>query len=366
MKRTNVVGWVLMLAIVACGTVCRAAEWGLKEGTPELKSAGSLAFGPEGILFVGDAKGATVFAIATGDVAGEPLKVKLNIDGLNAKVAELLGSSAADAVINDLAVNPVSGNAYLSVTNGDKGAALVKIDSAGKLSEVSLKKVSFSKAVLANAPEDKVVGEGRRRGNLRDQSITDLAYIDGRVIVSGLSSEAAPSTVRELAFPFSDAVQGVSIEIYHGAHGRFETTAVVRTFVPFNIGDEPALLASFQCTPLVKFPLSSLKSGQTVRGTTVAELGNQNRPLDMIVYKKDGQDFLLIANSSRGVMKVSTENIERAEGIEERISDTAGQKYDTIKELQGVVQLDKLNAENALILVQTDSGEQNLKTVELP
>ena len=41
----------------------------LKKGTPDLKSAGALAFGPEGILFVGDTKGAALFAIDTGDRA---------------------------------------------------------------------------------------------------------------------------------------------------------------------------------------------------------------------------------------------------------------------------------------------------------
>ena len=40
---------------------------GMKKGTPEMKSAGALAFGPEGILFVADAPNATIFAIATED-----------------------------------------------------------------------------------------------------------------------------------------------------------------------------------------------------------------------------------------------------------------------------------------------------------
>jgi hypothetical protein len=35
------------------------------------------------------------------------------------------------------------------------------------------------------------------------------------------------------------------------------------------------------------------------QGKTVAELGNRNRPIDMIVYEKDGKEFLLIANNSR-------------------------------------------------------------------
>ena len=39
-------------------------------------------------------------------------------------------------------------------------------------------------------------------------------------------------------------------------------------------------------------PLSELKPGNKVKGKTIAELGNRNRPLDMIVYKgKDGKEY---------------------------------------------------------------------------
>ena len=81
------------------------------------------------------------------------------------------------------------------------------------------------------------------------------------------------------------------MEIYHGAHGRFETRSPVRTFVPFNVGNEPSLLAAYTCTPLVQFPISELKPGAKIKGKTIAELGNRNRPLDMIVYQKDGKDY---------------------------------------------------------------------------
>jgi len=55
---------------------------------------------------------------------------------------------------------------------------------------------------------------------------------------------------------------------------------------------------------VVRIPMSSLKAGEKVNGVTVAELGNGNRPLDMIVYTKGGKDYLLMANNKRGVMKV--------------------------------------------------------------
>ena len=44
----------------------------MKQGNPQLKSAGPLGFGPEGILFVGDTQGSAVFAIDTADRAPRP------------------------------------------------------------------------------------------------------------------------------------------------------------------------------------------------------------------------------------------------------------------------------------------------------
>jgi len=128
------------------------------------------------------------------------------------------------------------------------------------------------------------------------------------------------------------------------------------------------VLAAYTCTPLVKFPLSDLKPGSKVKGTTIAELGNRNRPLDMIVYQKDGKDFLLMSNNARGVMKVNVENIDKAGAITDAVKGggTAGLPYESIKELKGVTQLDKLDKDHALLLVQSDSGSLNLKAIQLP
>ena len=45
---------------------------------------------------------------------------------------------------------------------------------------------------------------------------------------------------------------------------------------------------------------------------------------------------------------------------------TAGQSFETIKELDGVVQLDRLNDTHAVILVQSSPTSQDLRTVALP
>ena len=140
----------------------------------------------------------------------------------------------------------------------------------------------------------------------------------------------------------------------------------MRTFVPFNIQGEPHLLAAYTCTPLVTFPVSQLKTGSKLRGTTVAELGNHNRPLDIIAYEKDGRTFLLLANSARGVMKIATDDIEQQPSISQPVKGTAGLSYNTVEGLKGVEHLDKLGDTHAVLLVRTEAGSLNLETVSLP
>lgn len=337
----------------------------LQPGTPDIESAGPLAFGPEGILFIGDPQAAAVFAIDTGDAEETESPAKLAVEDLDKKVADLLGTSPQDVLINDLAVNPISGNVYLSVSRGtgpDAIPVVLRVDQDGKLSEVSLKNVAHAMAPIPNAIGRKETG---RRAN-RMMSITDLAYLDGEVYVAGLSNEDFDSRLRTIAFPFKQVGKGTNVGIYHGSHGRFETASPVRTFVPFNVAGEPHLLAAYTCTPLVKIPVAELKPGAKIKGTTIAELGNRNRPLDMIVYEKGGKDFLLMSNSSRGVMKIDTEGLGDQEEITERVPDKAGVSYETIEDLQGVEQLDRLNDQYAVVLVRSDSGAVKLDTVPLP
>lgn len=337
-----------------------------EQGTVELKSAGPLAFGPDGVLLVGDTGAASVYAIATGEESGDPNQMNINIGALDETLGAALGVEASDVIVNDLAVNPLTGTAYLSVSRGRSPSSpvvLLRIDGSGEVNEFSLKDVAYQVANIENAPAEDATD--RRGRSLRTFSITDISFVDGRVVVAGLSNEEFSSKLRAIQYPFEGSDSGTSIEVYHGAHGQYETNAPVRTFAPITIDNEPFIVAAYTCTPLVKFPLSDLKDGDKLRGTTVAELGNRNNPLDMFVYEQDGAEFILMANTARGTMKISTEDIGRSEGIEERIRDKAGQTYDTIDSLQGVVQLDRLNDGHALVVIQNDDG-MTLKTVKLP
>ncbi|MFO0956589.1 MAG: hypothetical protein U0800_03870 [Isosphaeraceae bacterium] len=347
----------LGLALVALAAPAFAD--GLKEGKPDLKSAGPIAFGPDGLLFVADTQGACVYAIDTKDQKSAT-RGTFTVEGIDRQVAAMLGTDAKNVAINDIAVNPVSGKVYLAASRGrgpDALPVLLRVDQAGKVEEVSLDKVPYARAALPNPPAS---------GTSRAESITDLAYADGRLIVAGLSNEEFSSRLIVMPYPFNDSADGTKVEIYHGAHGRFETKAPVRTFMTYKIGGQPYVVAAYTCTPLVKFPMSALKPGAEIKGVTVAELGNRNKPLDMIAYTKGGKDFILLANSNRGVMKIDTAGIETNETISKKIDDKAGLKYETIEPWAGVLHLDKLDDTHAVVLIQAQDGAMTLKSVDLP
>jgi hypothetical protein len=353
------------VATASIASLAHADAGSLKAGKAKLQSAGALAFGPDGVLFVGDSKGGSIYALDTQDRKLGATK-GVDIQGLSAKVAAALGTTADQIAINDLAVNPLSKNVYLSVSRGlgpDALPVLLHVNGAGAIEELKLDNIKHASVALPNAPAHDA--KDRRGASLRLEAITDLAYVDGKLLVAGLSNEEFASNLRVVPYPFREASRGSSIEIFPGAHGRFETNAPVRTFVPYTIGKEANILAAYTCTPLVKIPVAALAAGNKVDGTTIAELGNRNRPLDMVVYKKGGVDHLLMSNSARGVMTMSLAGIEKYQPITEQ-TEGAGLPYETVADLKGVEQLDRLDDAKAVLLVKNDTGAIDLKTIALP
>jgi len=343
--------------IVAASAIPARADLtaSLKKGTIDLQQPGPLAFGPDSVLFVGDLKSATIYAIGTGDEARGDRNAAFNVENIDARIAEMMGATPKDVKINDMKVNPATGNAFLSVSRAGSNGMIVKVDRGGKITELSLKEVPFAQLALTNPAN----------GGKRTQAVTAMAFSNGHLFVAGLSNEEFASTLRSIEFPFRDSDKGTAIEIYHGSHGKWETASPIRTFTPFKIDGKPYLLAAYTCTPLVKLPVSDLKSGEKIKGVTVAELGNMNVPLDMVVYGKDGKTFVLMANTARGVMKVSTEGISSTEPITTPIKGTAGLKYEKIESAKGVMKLDRLSENQALMLVKA-TNSFSLTSMDLP
>src|SRR5207253_3867921 len=95
-----------------------SAMAGMKEGPVGLKSAGPITFGNDGVLFVADSKAAAIVAIDTQDVKAATKSSPLKIEKLNEKLAAVLGTSADQILVNDMAANPISHNVYLAVSRG--------------------------------------------------------------------------------------------------------------------------------------------------------------------------------------------------------------------------------------------------------
>jgi hypothetical protein len=332
----------------------------------------ALAFGPDGVLFVGDSKGGAVFAVDLGDAELAQVKEPKEVQDVEAKVAALLGATPADVMIHDLAVNPRSKRSYLAVSRGRASwnsgwqlpnqvadaTALVRLEADGQPSLVDLSSVRYAKAALPNPIDPAKVG---RRGDQRADAITDLAYADGTLYVAGLSNEEFAATMWQVKYPFAGPMSATTIESYHGAHGKFETEAPVRTFVAYPLKGKTHLLAAYLCTPLVTFPVDGLKDRQHVRGRTVGEFGSGNFPLDMVVVRKNGQDRLIIANNNLPLMVVDPKDIEAFEGsIETKVPGYVGGVRYEPRSGSGVQQLDNLGEDHVVVLRRLAGGRLDL------
>ncbi len=350
------------LLLLASTTRSVTNKYGLVSGTPAIKSINALTFGPDGILFVGDGRSASVFAIDTKDAEQVDKPAAVDIKNIDQQIATLLGTEVKNITIQDIAVNPKSKTVYCAVQHSDGTPVLLKI-AGNKIEAVSLKDVLFSTLMLTNAPaEDAKDGRGE---SLRIASISDMGYADGKVMVSGLSNKEFGSTFRSIPFPFTNAQDQASLEIYHAAHGKYETMAPIKTFTTTEISGKKYLLASYTCTPLVLFPLDELKAGSHVKGRTVAEMGSGNQPLDIITLKKGNESFLIMANSSRPVFKVRYKNLEAYQGalttpVVENFA-TAGVDFVSLP-LTNVIQLDKLDDSRMIMLQRRSNGNLDLWT----
>src|SRR5579864_7124911 len=130
----------VFLKTIAAATLSAAIAFsagipGGSVGKVQLKSAGALAFGNEGVLFIGDSMGGAVVAVETNDTRAASHSANIDIKGINEKAAALLGTTSDQILINDVKVNPISRNIYLSVSRGkgpDAMPVILRVDASGK------------------------------------------------------------------------------------------------------------------------------------------------------------------------------------------------------------------------------------------
>ncbi|HET7292797.1 MAG TPA: hypothetical protein VFM88_10250 [Vicinamibacteria bacterium] len=362
------------LLLVALTFAAPAGASAFSVGKPEIRSMSALAFGPEGVLFVGDGKTGAVFALDLGDTTARAVEEPKELVDVEGKLAALLGGTPADVMVHDLAVNPISKNAYLAVSRGRAAwtdrwllpndvadaSVLVRADADGRLTAVDLGSVRFAKVALPR-PVDPAKQVEWKKVSLRADAITHMAYADGSLWIAGLSNEEFAATLWRVKYPFEGPVAITTLENFHGAHGKYETEAPIRAFVHYPLKGRLHVLAAYLCTPLVTFPTDEVKDGRHLRGRTIGEFGSGNYPLDMVVVKNEGRDRLVIANSNLPLMVVDPKDVESFEGeITKEVEGYTGGVRVEYRSGTGIQQLDNLGEGHVLTLVRLNGGRLDL------
>ncbi len=287
-------------------------------------SATVLEFGDNNTLFVADSDTGTIFAYQLPEAVQASGSKSFNLIGFGAKVAKALKTKPQSLRYHDIAVHPVSREAWVSVSVNKKGKsapAIVKVTQDGKVSPVDLSALTQTSKSLSNVATDSV--KFWRDIPATTLTITDLDYDDGTLYVSGLSTGEFSSTLRKVSYPFTDANETSHIEIYHTVHNQTETRAPIRALTVLNINGKKTVVAAYTCTPLVTIPVNALKDGAHIKGKTIAELGYGNTPLDVITFtapnkQQQPEDYVLVVHKERNADLIKVSDLAAAakqEGI---------------------------------------------------
>jgi hypothetical protein len=374
---------VIISTLAAALTMAPTHDAGFTVGSVNAQSMSKLTFAPDGTLFIGDSIGARIFAVDLDDRTPVNDPSKLNVSDLERKIGGMLGVDARDVLIHDMAVNPVSKNIYLTASRGRRNfslewqlpndvanaSVLLRVAPNGDIEEVRLDNVRYSVTDVSN-PANEAVEVDWKKTKARVDTISDMAFADGKLFVTGLSNEEFASTMRIYSFPFNKEDSTTSLEIYHGSHGKYETDAPVRAFLPIRINGKPSLLASYLCTPLVVFSMDELVNKKHVKGRTIAELGDGSYPLDMVEFHFKNKAYVLIVNSTRGVILVNEDYLSQPlPNITEQIEGTAGIPFEHPRTVGGVLHAGNYG-DKKLVFLRRDpfNGELQLvsREIDLP
>ena len=213
-------------------------------------------------------------------------------------------------LINDVAVNPISKNVYVvgraRPRPGRACRSSCKVEPSGKLTLLPLDNIRHASVSLTDAPATTPTGasesadaDDHRHGVHQRQP----AWSPACRTRSG-SRRCARFRIRSRTPPRARSCRSGTRRTA-ATRRRRRCAPSCRT----RSAAQQYVLAAYTCTPLVKIPVSDLKPGAQVKGVTIADLGSGNQPLDMVPYKKDGHEFILIANTSFGVVKLHADNL---------------------------------------------------------
>jgi hypothetical protein len=245
----------------------------------------------------------------------------------------------------------------------------------GKVNEFALDEVKHVRVPL---PADGKVSK-----------ITDITWAGDRVLIAAQANETFGSKIFSITAPLAADTNCscFSTETYHVAHGRWETKAPIRTVMPYEEAGKKYLVGAFTCTPIVKYAIDDLQPGAKVKGTSLIEVGYGNTPRDMFVYEKDGKKHILMSTFRmpfaqkkqpvgpspywtvrvdydvlRETGKVNKDAIVRVNENYENVSDRA----EVVAAFHGVMHMDQLDRERALVVRARGNGRFDLSVLPLP
>ncbi|WP_276391451.1 hypothetical protein [Eudoraea chungangensis] len=336
MKKLNLFVLVTLLTFGIKGAYAQSVD-----------ALGALEFSPMGILFAGDNLSGSIHAFDLSSEAKSDKKFEINVYNVDAQIAAILGTAQNNVQINDMAVHPVSGEVYLSVTRGhgmDALPALVKVNAADLVENVDLETVKKTTQALTNLPDGnkqfvlrgtmappttKEIAKSKRP--MRMLSILDMEYFKGELFVAGISNEDFCSVLRRMSYPFNGKESISNIEMYHIAHDEYETRAPIRSMLVKNIDGVDQMVAAYTCSPVVLIPLTELKDGAKVKANTIGDMGN-GQPIDMVSFNMMGNEMLFVTNNSRMPQVIPLGGLNKAKVVNEKDFER-GQKADLGPEL---------------------------------
>jgi hypothetical protein len=372
----------IILAIFCLSSNISLATEGMKSKTLLFKSISALEFSPEGVLFIGDSIQGKVFAINLKDTTASQIVEPPEILNLENKIAALVGAKASDILIHDMAVHPSSKAVYMSVSRGrsnwnsrwnmpndlDNASILIKVNNDSSIELIDFSKLSYTQANIPN-PINKLIkysNKGPLRGvNKRVNAITGIAYNNNKIYVSGLSNEDFASSLWAFNFPFNAKVSATTLEIFHGAHDRFETHSPIRALLPYKVNNKLQLLAAYLCTPVVLIDLDSLNDNNHIKGKTIGEIGDANIPIDMVAFSYAGEEKVVMSNTQMPLMTFKKSDIESIKTSLNTADDiySLGLKYQDLPR-GGIQQIDDFNEQFIIATKRLGGGKLSLVSIK--
>jgi hypothetical protein len=284
-------------------------------GDPMLFSAQRLAFGPGGVLLIGDGRSDRIVAIETGDTSSAPREANAfeRVDNLSGAAADAIGGSvtAADLLVNDIAVNPVSGRTYVAVTRHDElEAHVLWIDPDG---DVRL----FDTSNVVYASVDVPPAEGSAA------TIAEVVWTDDHVIgtVTPQTLVRHELTFVETPFEHEGRVRQSTTRVFHRSFNQWITELPMDRFFYSEGGGERYVIGSFTST-VARYVVDEIDDGQSdVQGETVFDLLDGRTVLDFLPYERDGELVVLTTVSNLlfdgkpGALRIDGEIFHQTEAI---------------------------------------------------